>query len=273
MAKIINQIRFFVWRVYRFKDRPSLEIHVADHCNLNCVGCTHYSPISETNLLDINKLKNDLELLKKSRLSIFMKEIRLLGGEPLLHPEIDKIIKTTREFFPKKKIIIVTNGILLNKENQLLEDTCKDANVIIKITKYPVLINFDSIIKRLKNKGVKCEIYGDRCNSDSFFLSRISLKKKSKWENYFHCFEQTCMQLKDGKIYTCPQSAYSYILNKKFSSEFKLSRKDYLDLKSTNFLDFIKFKFSPKPFCGYCVFPRKKIPWKLSDKASEEWII
>ena len=30
-----------------------LEIHAADHCNLNCQGCSAYSPISEKIFLDI----------------------------------------------------------------------------------------------------------------------------------------------------------------------------------------------------------------------------
>jgi molybdenum cofactor biosynthesis enzyme MoaA len=41
--------------------------------------------------------------------------LRLLGGEPLLHPDITKFIKYAKRYFPETLIGIGTNGILLPK--------------------------------------------------------------------------------------------------------------------------------------------------------------
>ena len=30
----------------RWKSPLVIEIHLTDHCNLNCIGCSHYSPLA-----------------------------------------------------------------------------------------------------------------------------------------------------------------------------------------------------------------------------------
>ena len=40
-----------------------LEHHIVDHCNLNCVGCSHFSPISNPWFEDIEDFKRDFERL------------------------------------------------------------------------------------------------------------------------------------------------------------------------------------------------------------------
>lgn len=45
---------------------PQAEIHVADYCNLNCRGCTHFSPIFEREIPEFDVRINDIMLLKKN---------------------------------------------------------------------------------------------------------------------------------------------------------------------------------------------------------------
>ena len=82
------------------------------------------------------------------------------------------------------------------------------------------------------------------------------------------------MQLVDEKIFLCPQAAYYNILNKNFDTDFKISKKDFLDVNNINSLWTLKkFRLTPKPFCGFCYFPRKNVTWSVSCKKSNEWII
>lgn len=68
------------------------EFHLAEHCNLNCIGCTHFSPLAEPEFLEVEDFRNDIE-----RLSYLTggnaRFINLLGGEPLLHPEINSFLR------------------------------------------------------------------------------------------------------------------------------------------------------------------------------------
>lgn len=46
-----NQIRFIV--------------DIVDHCNLNCKGCGHFSPLAPKSFLDIETFENDLRRLNE----------------------------------------------------------------------------------------------------------------------------------------------------------------------------------------------------------------
>lgn len=102
---------------------PYLEFHLTDHCNLNCKGCAHYSPMASDHYADLYQLEKDLQRLAQLFRNIRL--IRLMGGEPLLHPDVDRFIRTTRSAFPKSRIGIVTNGILLPQASQAFWDACR----------------------------------------------------------------------------------------------------------------------------------------------------
>ena len=90
------------------------EVHIVEHCNLNCKQCAHFSPLAEKSYLPVERYERDCRRLSE----LFrgeMSSILLLGGEPLLHPQITEIMRVTREAFPVGRIRIVTNGILLPK--------------------------------------------------------------------------------------------------------------------------------------------------------------
>jgi hypothetical protein len=60
------------------------DVHLAEHCNLRCIGCEHFSPLAKEEFLDIDSFKKDCirlsELTNKD-----LEEMFLLGGEPLLN--------------------------------------------------------------------------------------------------------------------------------------------------------------------------------------------
>lgn len=39
---------------------PYLELHLTDHCNLNCDGCLHFSSMSPHHFADIEQFKADM---------------------------------------------------------------------------------------------------------------------------------------------------------------------------------------------------------------------
>ena len=78
------------------------------NCNLKCRHCyLSCSPNNKSNFLPIDKIKSSLEELKNLKIS----EIYLHGGEPLLHPDINNIIRLTLKH---TNVTILTNGTLIN---------------------------------------------------------------------------------------------------------------------------------------------------------------
>ncbi|MDR2096978.1 MAG: 4Fe-4S cluster-binding domain-containing protein, partial [Spirochaetaceae bacterium] len=66
------------------------QVLLCEHCNLNCKGCGACSPLAGESYLDPASYEKDCERLSALSGGI-VEYIDLLGGEPLLHPEIIKI--------------------------------------------------------------------------------------------------------------------------------------------------------------------------------------
>jgi ABC-2 type transport system ATP-binding protein len=144
----------------RLKPRKLLrfEINIVDHCNLNCAGCEHFSPLAKKNFVKPNELGKDfarLSELAKGRIEM----LQLMGGEPLLHPEIGRIIEISRKYFQIGEIKIVTNGILLTKMNKDFWELCQTNRIIISVTKYPVKLDINKITVLVKRYNVNFEYY------------------------------------------------------------------------------------------------------------------
>ncbi len=112
-----------------------LELHLTDHCNLNCKGCSHFCPLAPPQYADLSGYKSDMHRI--SQLFRNIRTIRLMGGEPLLHPDPASFVRATRAVFPQARIRFVTNGILLPKASQAFWDACRDTGATIDMTVYP----------------------------------------------------------------------------------------------------------------------------------------
>src|SRR5438477_102203 len=77
-------------------------------CNLSCAYCNEYDDYSKPVPLDT--MLHRLELLGRLRTGV----ITLSGGEPLLHPELDEIIRGIRS--NKALAGLITNGYLLTAD-------------------------------------------------------------------------------------------------------------------------------------------------------------
>lgn len=86
-----------------------LEIEIVKHCNLNCCYCDHFSPWRE-GVVSVELLENWFAYWSKK---VFFPTIQLMGGEPLLHPDLLSILSCTRKYWKTSDIILVTNGLLL----------------------------------------------------------------------------------------------------------------------------------------------------------------
>lgn len=77
-------------------------------CNLDCTYCNEYDDSSKP--VPLEEVKKRLNLLAEMGTSI----ITISGGEPLMHPDLDEIIRHIR----KRGMIagLITNGFFLNKE-------------------------------------------------------------------------------------------------------------------------------------------------------------
>lgn len=179
---------------------PYLEFHVADHCNLNCKACEHYSGlVKEPHFTDLKKFIKDFERLHEFIDDIGM--IRILGGEPLLNQEINEYIKLSRRLYSKAIIYVVTNAILLQKMPEDFFETLRECKAAIWISFYPPLESkMPEIKKLLEEKGVRFNVSPLNKN----FTVKQTLKQHDyPREIFLQCFQAHCHNLYDGKIAAC----------------------------------------------------------------------
>lgn len=202
-------------KLYKFQNYhriPYIEYHVADHCNLNCKGCLHFAPLVKQDKFPIfDNVKRDLTKLKS--IIPYIDTIRILGGEPLLNPELIHYLKMTRQIYPLAEINIVTNGILLQNENDTLMSALKKYSIGVDISVYPPMFDkIDDIVSRISSKGITVT-----CTKPitEFFCPLDELTGHAKFTSEHHC---TCPNLYDGALYVCYIIAYLRYFNAAFGA-------------------------------------------------------
>jgi len=271
IKEVYEKLRgFYHWNI---KKRFHIEIKVADHCNLNCIGCSHFSPIAQEHFYDVNNYKNDCKRLAELA-GKYIPKIRLLGGEPLLHKDIVSIMEITRNNFGKSFIRMVTNGILLDRMPAEFWESCKKNNIIITITPYPINLNVKRIAELAHTYGVTVRNSGDSYKME-FLKFQYDINGTQNIKNTFNkCTMKRCHQLYEGKIYMCtPPTCIKYI-NNHFQKEFKVTANDYLDIyQIENVKVLLNYLRKPIPFCRYCnTNVKNKVLWGASKKEIEEWL-
>ena len=113
---------------------PYIECDIVDHCNLNCRGCGHASNIVPKGFLDVEVFKRDFERLAELYSNIG--KIRVLGGEPLLHPRLTDFLRIARRTFPKSMLCVATNGLLIPRMGDDLFSVMRECRARFDVTCY-----------------------------------------------------------------------------------------------------------------------------------------
>ena len=257
-----------------------LDIHATEHCNLNCRGCTHFSPVAEREFCDLEQLDTNLKTL--SRFQSSFGQLQILGGEPLLHPDIVKMTAIMRKYFPKQRITIITNGVLLAQPDKLPADfwqAIRENNIVIKLSQYPINVDYAAVEELCRQQNVSYEIFADRSENargwNKFLLDENGGGIKALKYKVFKllgCRLKNCFQLSGNRIYPCSEVAYVHHLNKAFGTNFIHRKGDYIEVdKIRNSFQIRKLMLFTTPFCSYCC-GYVKDKWGISKREKSEWI-
>ena len=258
------------------KNNLSFVIMPTEHCNLKCKCCDNFSSIADERFYPVETLDRDFIKLN-SLTKGCVDSIWLSGGEPLLHPEMLQILRKITDYFPQlKELYFITNGVLLNKQEAVFWRELSDLNCGIKITKYPVDIDFDSIEDKAKKHHVKLTYTNEVIKTMyKFALDPAGTEDINKSFSACHRGNK-CVTLKSGRLYPCTLVPSVHILNQKFGLNFLVTEKDSIDIHYTDSIDeILSFLCQPIPFCRYCSNKDNiyNIPWGKTNKEIYEWII
>jgi len=252
-----------------------IEVHVVEHCNLNCKGCNHFSSLAKEEYLKPEQFEKDFTRL--AELSKKYYAIKILGGEPLLHPRLTEFFDIARKYFPNTPIQVTTNGILLKNQSNDFWQNCKKNKIIISISRYPIKLNEKELKNIAKTHRVKLLFNGSTTEERMCKLPIDLTGSQDMKKSFQKCAISwgCCTTLRDGKIYNCCIAAHIKFFNEYFKQSLEISEKDYIDIyKVNNKNEIIDFLEKPFPFCRYCKTSEIKFSqrWGVSNKEISEWI-
>ena len=246
-----------------------IEHHIVDHCNLNCKGCSHFVPLAskwEEDLETFTKDFTQLRDLTGGQIDV----IRLMGGEPLLHPQLVSFVEITRKLFPNSQIQVVTNGILLKKRTEELAPVFNAKGIIVCVSNYGLNLDLNEITKDFKYKIVhwKNQLY-------HIGLKREPVKILQGINSNFECCDihkGRWYYFQNGNIYHCCIGANIHHLNatgENFPESYGICIYEHTLQEVEDYLS------KPNELCGYCdTLYRSKAynNFDISKKEKSEWI-
>lgn len=251
----------------QYSDRlefDTVEFHVTDKCNLNCRYCSMFSGlVKDNNLPDIKQYVRDLKRIQ----SVFrsLKRVKLLGGEPLLNPELQQFIEMTRDIFHFAKIQLITNGLLITAMNQELIQSIVKNNVEIVISYYmPLNPKIDDIHQFLNAHHIQHRV--TPIITQFYKIYDLSGMQNAD-ENFAACgCKEGCTTLRDGKLMSCFVPSIIHIAADAF--HFSAEYHDYIDLYREDLSrELIREAMKKKlETCKYCLIRGIAADWSQIEK-------
>ena len=185
----------------------SLDIVLTERCSLKCIDCSNLMQYYEA------PIGAEVELLVESlRLFLsnvdFVSELRLIGGEPLVSRNVEKVLEVIYEFVNFNKIVLYTNGTVIPKDSTLA--LLSDHRVWIKISDY------GPVSRKAQALSDMCRILGINCIHEIVTewedVGRILDRGRTEEQNktvFGNCCVNDTLTLLHGHLYACPFSAHT----------------------------------------------------------------
>jgi len=183
-----------------------LEIQAAEHCNLRCAGCSQSSPFLPSRFPDLDLIGKSLSILSGV---LHADRATILGGEPLLNPRLNDLLRLVRRSGVFDRIHVTTNGVLLSA----MDSDFWDLVDVVEVSVYPptrdkIFRSSGELLKRAWSSSTEMRLF------PSPVFRHITLTEPIENERqvqtiYDKCyFRHYCHTLHDGHIYKCGPSTH-----------------------------------------------------------------
>jgi organic radical activating enzyme len=178
---------------------PGVEYNVTEHCNLACYGCDHASPLLPEKFARLEDFVRDFEALATV---LHAGELRIVGGEPLLHPHLVDFLREGRRTGVADRIVLYTNGVLLHEVPDALWSSIDE----LYVSAYPRVrrrLTDEACARRCAEHGVKLTL--DRIEVFSRPLLNQPIAEPRLLQAVFdNCrVAEECPAVHDGRFYRC----------------------------------------------------------------------
>lgn len=254
---------------------PFVEIMPNQNCNLSCRGCSNYSDLVHRGYL--TWAQGQAQILPWLE-RVDIPDIGIVGGEPLMNPDLEAWILGIRKLMPTSQIRFNTNGLLLHKYPDIIRLFEQVGNAVFKIT---VHVNDAVLEENIKNIYSQydwepvTEFGVDRYrtkNNLRFHVKRPDVFYQAHRNDYANmmphnsdpaeafklCYQQTCPLLFNGRIYKCSSNGLLAQTLERFDWPNLEQWKPYMhaglapDCSDEELAHFIDLFGRPDYMCGMC---------------------
>lgn len=219
LAKSLSAIRYVMCHLsilyqIEFRDYlllPQLDFVITTKCSLRCKECANLMPYFQPpETYDTVYLKKMLE-----KLLVYVDgidELRILGGEPFLHPDLAEILAYAEKQSKINRIAIFTNGTILPQKPELIQ-ILKQPKITIVISDYGQMSrNKDALIKMCEENNIAYYI-----NFIPLWISFGNLDHRKRTTDelriQFQRCGNVCKTYLEGTLYWCERQASGSKLN------------------------------------------------------------
>jgi organic radical activating enzyme len=182
--------------------RLSVEYSLTEHCNISCHACAHASPLLAKNFANLADFTRDFEALAEA---FHSRELRIVGGEPLLHAELLDFLREGRRIGIADTIVVYTNGVLLHR----MPDDFWRLIDKLHVSVYPGVrrrLGDTDCAELCRAHGVELHIEQFRTFDQTLIGKRIEDARLVK-AIYRACNTATeCHTVHGGRFYKCPMA-------------------------------------------------------------------
>ncbi len=257
----------------------AIEINAVHGCNLTCRGCSHQSPLlSPRSIADpaaTHRSLSDLATVYRAD------RVRILGGEPLLHPDLLGLVAAVRESGIAERLRLVTNGVLLDRASPDLWAALDEMYISIypgyepsdeSLAGWQQLAGEHDVELRTRQYDNFRESYSEQGTTDRDLVRRI-------YRSCLIAHVWRCHNVVDGVFYKCPQSHFlSAAAGDPAANGIPITRDAEFPDQLLGYLN----DMEPLDSCGKCLgavgkrFPHEQIhrrQWRVpQDRPTEELV-
>lgn len=199
---------------------PQLQFAITTHCTLRCANCNALIPYFGKNAphytLSANDFSADLHKLETCVNKI--RRFQLLGGEPLLHPHLGKLVRIAAASPMINIVEIVSNGTVLPGSDLLEALTPYRDKLYFHISNYSAnpqlrerLVHAE-LFARLKEYGFKYLMSEQVSWNAEYPFSPTGIESAKARQNFAACWLKRTLEVKNHKIAICPKASSGYEL-------------------------------------------------------------
>lgn len=232
----------------------NIDFVITEKCSLRCRDCCNLMQYyKEPHNFTVIQLTTWMDILLQYIDEIY--EIRILGGEPFMHPQIHQIIDQLLTRSNIHRIIIMTNGTIFPSDT--IWNALEDKKIEFNITDYGDLSrNLVHIQRELEKRGISYHIHKAGGWTKCSDIKKHRRSQQNLIKLYDECCAKNLITLLNGKLYKCP-----YIANAMNLQAIPLNADDFIDLTDLNAIPSEDAKklltgyFNSKEYlssCDYC---------------------